>query len=197
MSHASGLRAFWHAGPSPTTPSPHTTLHWTGPHVSPGTTPQSTQPGPFVSHSSPAATTPSPHTAAASFDGSTTSCVQHGSARSAAAAAIAMSRFRIEPRDLNPTGMLRATTVSWYSPAVALTPEAAERAAEGAPWEPPTGGEPKKRRLPSLYVQVLFAIAVGVFLGWLRPDLGVQMKPFGDGFVKLIKMLIAPIVFTT
>jgi aerobic C4-dicarboxylate transport protein len=71
---------------------------------------------------------------------------------------------------------------------VSLSPEAAEREAEGnAP----------KRRMPSLYVQVLVAIAIGVLLGWLRPALGIQMKPLGDGFVKLIKMLIAPIVFTT
>ncbi|MBX3187163.1 MAG: C4-dicarboxylate transporter DctA [Labilithrix sp.] len=54
-----------------------------------------------------------------------------------------------------------------------------------------------KTRLPSLYVQVLAAIALGVLLGWLRPEIGVAMKPLGDGFVKLIKMLIGPIVFTT
>ena len=71
---------------------------------------------------------------------------------------------------------------------MALTPEAAEAAAEG---------HAKKSRWPSLYVQVLIAIVLGVLLGWLRPQLAVQMKPFGDGFVKLIKMLIAPIVFTT
>ncbi len=55
----------------------------------------------------------------------------------------------------------------------------------------------KKGRGPSLYVQVLVAIAAGVLLGWLKPEWGVQMKPLGDGFVKLIKMLIGPIVFTT
>ena len=55
----------------------------------------------------------------------------------------------------------------------------------------------KTRRGPSLYVQVLIAIALGVLLGWLRPTWGIAMRPFGDGFVKLIKMLIAPIVFTT
>jgi aerobic C4-dicarboxylate transport protein len=54
-----------------------------------------------------------------------------------------------------------------------------------------------KRRAPSLYVQVLVAIALGVLVGWLRPDWGTSMKPLGDGFVKLIKMLIGPIVFTT
>lgn len=71
-----------------------------------------------------------------------------------------------------------------------LTPESAERITEGE--EPP-----KKRRGPSLYVQVLIAIALGVLLGWLRPEWGIAMKPLGDGFVKLIKMLIGPIVFTT
>src|SRR4051794_39829669 len=55
----------------------------------------------------------------------------------------------------------------------------------------------KKKRGPSLYVQVLVAIALGVLLGWLRPSWGVELKPLGDAFVKLIKMLIGPIVFTT
>ena len=54
-----------------------------------------------------------------------------------------------------------------------------------------------RNRWPSLYVQVLIGIALGVLVGWLRPDLGTSMKPLGDGFVKLIKMLIGPIVFTT
>ncbi len=48
-----------------------------------------------------------------------------------------------------------------------------------------------------LYVQVLVAIAVGVALGHFYPDLGQQMKPLGDGFIRLIKMLIAPIIFCT
>jgi aerobic C4-dicarboxylate transport protein len=55
----------------------------------------------------------------------------------------------------------------------------------------------KKSRFPSLYVQVLVAIALGVLVGWLKPDWGTSLKPLGDGFVKLIKMLIGPIVFTT
>ena len=55
----------------------------------------------------------------------------------------------------------------------------------------------KKTRGPSLYVQVLIGIALGILVGWLRPDWGVALKPLGDGFVKLIKMLLAPIVFTT
>lgn len=48
-----------------------------------------------------------------------------------------------------------------------------------------------------LYLQVLAAIAIGVVLGHFYPDLGVEMKPFGDGFIKLIKMLIAPVIFCT
>jgi aerobic C4-dicarboxylate transport protein len=48
-----------------------------------------------------------------------------------------------------------------------------------------------------LYIQVLIAIAIGVALGWLFPDAGAAMKPLGDGFVALIKMMIAPVVFCT
>ena len=48
-----------------------------------------------------------------------------------------------------------------------------------------------------LYVQVLAAIVAGVLLGWLSPEWGAEMKPLGDAFIKLIKMLIAPIIFTT
>lgn len=48
-----------------------------------------------------------------------------------------------------------------------------------------------------LYFQVLAAIAVGVVLGYFYPDIGTSMKPFGDGFIKLIKMIIAPIIFCT
>ncbi len=49
----------------------------------------------------------------------------------------------------------------------------------------------------SLYVQVLLAIAIGCALGYLAPETGSAMKPLGDGFIKLIKMVIAPIIFTT
>src|SRR5664279_2366788 len=54
-----------------------------------------------------------------------------------------------------------------------------------------------KARGPSLYLPVLLAITLAVLLGWLRPAWGVAMQPLGDGFVRLIKMLIAPVVFTT
>ncbi|WP_273820639.1 MULTISPECIES: C4-dicarboxylate transporter DctA [Pseudomonas] len=48
-----------------------------------------------------------------------------------------------------------------------------------------------------LYVQVLAAIVLGVLLGHYSPGLGEQMKPLGDTFIRLIKMLIAPIIFCT
>ena len=54
-----------------------------------------------------------------------------------------------------------------------------------------------KRLISSLYVQVLVAVALGALLGGLNPSLGAALKPLGDGFIKLVKMLIAPIVFTT
>ncbi|MBB6116792.1 MULTISPECIES: dicarboxylate/amino acid:cation symporter [Rahnella] len=55
----------------------------------------------------------------------------------------------------------------------------------------------KKSIFKSLYFQVLMAITLGVMLGHFYPDLGAQMKPLGDGFVKLIKMIIAPVIFCT
>lgn len=55
-------------------------------------------------------------------------------------------------------------------------------------------------RLPfyrQLYVQVVVAIVVGVLLGHFSPEYGAAMKPFGDAFIKLIKMIIAPVIFLT
>ena len=49
----------------------------------------------------------------------------------------------------------------------------------------------------SLYAQVIFAIVLGVLLGHFWPQTGEAMKPFGDAFIKLIKMIIAPIIFCT
>jgi aerobic C4-dicarboxylate transport protein len=55
----------------------------------------------------------------------------------------------------------------------------------------------KKPLYRHLYVQVLFAIFCGVLLGHFSPETGASMKPFGDAFIKLIKMIIAPIIFCT
>lgn len=48
-----------------------------------------------------------------------------------------------------------------------------------------------------LYVQVLIAIALGVAVGHLYPQAGAALKPLGDGFIKLVKMIIAPVIFLT
>ncbi len=46
-----------------------------------------------------------------------------------------------------------------------------------------------------LYFQVLIAIGIGILIGHFFPSIGVQLKPLGDGFIKLIKMVIAPLIF--
>jgi aerobic C4-dicarboxylate transport protein len=48
-----------------------------------------------------------------------------------------------------------------------------------------------------LYIQVIIAIALGVALGQFWPDLGEKMQPLGDAFIKLVKMIIAPVIFLT
>ena len=56
---------------------------------------------------------------------------------------------------------------------------------------------PRQKFYSNLYFQVLVGIAVGVLFGVVDPERAAAMKPLGDGFIKLVKMLIAPIVFTT
>ncbi|WP_347558356.1 dicarboxylate/amino acid:cation symporter [Robbsia sp. KACC 23696] len=48
-----------------------------------------------------------------------------------------------------------------------------------------------------LYIQVLVAIVIGILLGHFYPALAIDMKPLGDGFIKLIKMIIGPVIFCT
>jgi aerobic C4-dicarboxylate transport protein len=55
----------------------------------------------------------------------------------------------------------------------------------------------QKKFYQFLYFQVITAIVIGVLLGYYLPNTGVAMKPLGDGFIKLIKMIIAPIIFCT
>ena len=57
--------------------------------------------------------------------------------------------------------------------------------------------KPAKKFYQHLYVQVLTAITFGIFLGYFYPETATTMKPLGDGFIKLIKMIIAPIIFCT
>ncbi len=54
-----------------------------------------------------------------------------------------------------------------------------------------------KKIVSSLYFQVILAITIGICLGHVYPSLGADMNPLGDGFVKLIKMIIAPVIFCT
>src|ERR1700743_1302515 len=53
------------------------------------------------------------------------------------------------------------------------------------------------KSLAKLYVQVLIGIIAGVLVGHLFPDIGSQLKPLGDLFIKLIRMLLAPIIFAS
>ena len=54
-----------------------------------------------------------------------------------------------------------------------------------------------KKVYQHLYFQVLTAISIGVCLGHFYPETGAAMKPLGEGFIKLIKMIIAPVIFCT
>ncbi|MQT12941.1 dicarboxylate/amino acid:cation symporter [Segnochrobactrum spirostomi] len=54
-----------------------------------------------------------------------------------------------------------------------------------------------KKFYQQLYVQVLFAIAVGITVGHFWPETGAALKPLGDAFIKLVKMIIAPVIFLT
>ncbi|MDO1580482.1 dicarboxylate/amino acid:cation symporter [Rhizobium oryzicola] len=58
----------------------------------------------------------------------------------------------------------------------------------------PRGKVPLYRQL---YVQVLVAIAAGIALGHYYPDVGASLKPLGDAFIRLVKMIIAPVIFLT
>ena len=63
--------------------------------------------------------------------------------------------------------------------------------------DPTPTATPRKPLYKSLYFQVITAIVIGVLLGHFYPQVGESMKPLGDGFIKLIKMIIAPIIFCT
>lgn len=55
----------------------------------------------------------------------------------------------------------------------------------------------RRRYLPHLYVQVLVAIVAGGLFGYVAPDQAVALKPLGDGFIALVKMVIGPVIFCT
>src|SRR5882672_3090795 len=57
--------------------------------------------------------------------------------------------------------------------------------------------KPRRPWYSVLYIQVLIAIAAGVLIGHYFPATGTALKPLGDGFISLIKMMIAPVIFCT
>src|SRR5690242_508158 len=57
--------------------------------------------------------------------------------------------------------------------------------------------KPRRPWYKVLYIQVLIAIAAGIAIGHLWPDFGKELKPLGDGFIALIKMMIGPVIFCT
>jgi len=62
---------------------------------------------------------------------------------------------------------------------------------------PPHSPTPGKRRLPSLTVQILLGLVAGILLGWLNPEWGMAIRPVADIFLRMIKMIIAPLIFST
>ncbi|MDQ8756272.1 dicarboxylate/amino acid:cation symporter [Sphingosinicella sp. LHD-64] len=62
---------------------------------------------------------------------------------------------------------------------------------------PASPGASRHRLLGHLYVQVLVAIVLGAIVGHFWPQFGESLKPLGDGFIKLVKMIIAPVIFLT
>jgi Na+/H+-dicarboxylate symporter len=59
---------------------------------------------------------------------------------------------------------------------------------------------PVRQRVPmykKLYIQVIVAIAIGIAIGAFDPELGVKLKPWGDAFIKAIKVVVVPVIFTT
>ena len=57
--------------------------------------------------------------------------------------------------------------------------------------------KPRRHLAGQLYLQVLVAIVAGAIVGHFAPAVGESLKPLGDGFIKLVKMIIAPVIFLT
>ena len=55
----------------------------------------------------------------------------------------------------------------------------------------------KKPFYSTLYFKVILGLVLGVVVGFVKPDIGVELKPLGDGFINLIKMIITPVIFCT
>jgi proton glutamate symport protein len=66
-----------------------------------------------------------------------------------------------------------------------------------APSTSPAPPPPRRWRLPSLTVQILLGLVAGILLGWLSPEWGIAIRPMADIFLRMIKMIIAPLIFST
>jgi proton glutamate symport protein len=62
---------------------------------------------------------------------------------------------------------------------------------------PPTAAETRPSRLPGLTTQIFIGLVLGILIGWMWPSLGVDIKPLADLFLRMIKMIIAPLLFST
>ena len=78
-----------------------------------------------------------------------------------------------------------STVATFHEPAMTVTAVPTQPASTRSPW------------YSVLYIQVLIAIAVGILIGHFYPGTGKALKPLGDGFISLIKMMIAPVIFCT
>ena len=79
--------------------------------------------------------------------------------------------------------------------ALEINPQSSEIAVAGSPTARARSAKTPFYR--KLYVQVLIAVVLGAIIGYADPDLSLSLKPYGDAFVRAIKVLVAPIIFTT
>ena len=86
---------------------------------------------------------------------------------------------------------MNSTPSSVNPPSPPTPPSQATPAASAGP------PSPGKRRFPSLTVQILIGLVAGILLGWLSPEWGIAIRPMADIFLRMIKMIIAPLIFST
>ena len=79
--------------------------------------------------------------------------------------------------------------------AVEINQQSSEMAVTGLPTARDRSAKTPLYR--KLYVQVLIAVALGATLGYVYPEFSTSLKPYGDAFVRAIKIVVAPIIFTT
>ena len=63
--------------------------------------------------------------------------------------------------------------------------------------ERPVHSPASRRRLPGITTQIFIGLVLGILVGYVWPGLGVAIKPLADAFLRMIKMIIAPLIFST